>query len=370
MKVQTRQFNTLLAPWLSTLTLVIVVVFINKFLILVEKPSFIRTVSIRLKAIFQWNYCISTFVTYYGNLVFYSSLQFLTASYCVTGLDFTSLVFCVLANIALLMFLGKVVTMVSCIIRSQSNLNVTSHLSQTPNHHHYIGCEIIFRDFKHRSYLQIDYFVAFILRLYVFNTVIVYLFSSPTAQTAIFSVFCVLMLLYLVIVQPMKRKIDLAYTIAQEFLLLIVNISIMILSLVDKGSIHDVNNKMRNTVEDIVVWCNVAFFILITLYNIAMIGKQSRETFVKLKTWYQKRQSAKVRNESQAKLNISGSILSLSPFKRDLNFGAADQSQADVDLINSFVIQDREHGRHANVDRHNRIVIEVNNDTFTFNNSF
>ena len=140
----------------------------------------------------------------------------------------------------------------------------------------------------------------------------------------------------------------------------------MILTLVGKGSIHDINNDMRNTVEDIIVWCNVAFIILITLYNIAIIGKQTREALVKLKIWYQKRQSAKAQDKSQAKLNISSSILSLSPFKRDLNFGAADQSQADVDLINSFVIQDREHGRHANVDRHNRIVIEVNNDTFYF----
>ena len=169
-----KQHSSFLAnswKWLITLTSTIIVVIINSLLKNADKPAFIRTAHLKIKAIFHWNYCISTFVTYYGSLVFYSSLEFLTAPYCDTSLEIFSLSVCVLMNIIAVMFLIRLVTIINS---NKSSSPPSETLSpegpSTLSNSHSQGYEIIFDSQKTLSWLQRSYFLIYICVVYSFST--------------------------------------------------------------------------------------------------------------------------------------------------------------------------------------------------------
>ena len=244
--------------WLATLVLVFILVLLNLLLIKVEKPRLIRRAAIKIKVIFQWNFCISTFVSYYGSIVFYSSLEFLTASYCKTPLAIASLVLCGCMNIVAIAFFVRIIAVIRTVRKAalQPQVIRAGEISLF-QHHHYTGYAIVLEGFKTKSWLQQSYFAIYILRLYLFNTVIVYLYMYPKIQGIIISAATFSMLIYLLSVLPMKSRLDQIQSIIQELLLLVVNISVTILAFLDKKGDHA---NSRGRVEDIIVWSNVTFF--------------------------------------------------------------------------------------------------------------
>ena len=271
--------------WLAILVFVAIIVAISNMLVLLEKPKFIRVVGIRTKAIFQWNYCISTFISYLGNLVFNSSLQLLTASYTKSGLAIASLVICVCVNIAALIFFGKVIA----VIRA-SRQHFRSLPAETQSTPVVTPCNtqfgIILEDYKTHSWLQQSYFALLIIRIYIFNTVIVYLYAYPAIQGVIISALALFMLLYLALVLPMKKKLDQAQSIFQELVILTVNICVTILAFFDKKGVHSYE---RGMVEDVIIWSNVVFFAFCFICMNIATAQQIKRVYLLLRTWYRRR---------------------------------------------------------------------------------
>ena len=201
--------------WLATLALIMIILVIN-YLLFKINSRLLRAVSTKIKGVLQWNYCVSTFVSYFGNLMFYSSLEFLTMSYHKSGLEIPSSILCILMNIAALIFLIKIVTVINT-VRKSSIPSQALEQAMTPSHHRY--CEeygVLFEGFKTKSWLQQSYFIIYLIRISIFNMVIVYLYAYPIPQSIIISILSLLMLLYLLFMRPIKHKLDLVQTAIQE----------------------------------------------------------------------------------------------------------------------------------------------------------
>ena len=284
--------------WLCTLIFVAIIVAISTMLALLEKPKFIQAAAIKVKEIFQWNYCISTFVTYYGNLVFNSSLEFLTASYTTnSGLPIASLVICICANIAAVIFFGKVIAVIHA-----SRLHLRSNTPQTQLTPHQSQYGIILEDYKTHSWLQQSYFALFIIRIYIFNVVIVYLHVYPTIQGVMISMLALFMVLYLMIVLPMKKNLDLVQSIFQEFVLLTVNVSVTILAFFDKKDIH---GDEREIVENIIIWSNLIFFAFCFICMNIAAAQHIKRVYLLLRACYRRKCRAPKQGNIQPPAEIS-----------------------------------------------------------------
>ena len=298
-----QQSDFIVNSWIWLLTLVVLIPFtiINSRLVsCLSKPTLIRKIVVKIKATLQWNYCISTFVENYGGLVFYSSLQFLTASYCNSGWEVLSIVVCVCMNIAGLALLGRIASVIWMTRkRSPALSSISPHetepsalQSNSPSYHSTYA--IVLEDFKAYSLLQQGFFVVYVVRVYIFNLFIVYLFAYPIVQGVLFSLLTLCMLVYLAVVRPMKKMLDLINSIVLELILLVVNISVTVLSVLDRQKTTKENTEKRNIAEDIILWCNMIFFAFVLFYIIITTVEQIRLAYVKVKEWRKAKQTAAV----------------------------------------------------------------------------
>ena len=323
--------------WLATLALIMIIL-ISNYLLFQINSEFIKTVSTKIKGILQWNYCISTFVSYFGNLVFYSSLEFLTISYHKSGLEILSSTLCTLISITALIFFIKVVTIIYE-ARKSSILSQGLRQGTAPAHHSYHEkYGIIFEGFKTNSWLQQSYFVIYLIRISIFNMVIVYLYAYPISQGIIISTLSLLMLLYLMFTSPLKGKLDLVQTGIQEVILFIVNICVTLLALLDHGRIKDGDGKMRTNVEDIIFWSNIIFIFLVLIYSLIIMGQQICMAYKKLLAWYRRKKITAIQREEGVGTSMQiqdKPSLNNAPIKDRLDSSALEKSQAYFGLLSS-----------------------------------
>ena len=303
--------------WLFSLILIVLVTIINNQLTHYISKSIIRTLAIKLKAALQWNYCIFTFVQYYGSLVLYSSLQFLTASSCNSGFEVLSIVICVIMSIIGLALLGKIATVIwrvqrNAVLPSPINLPETeqAQTSRSDPHPYYTSYGIVLEDFKPHSLLKQGFFVVYIVRVYIFSLSIVFMYTHPIVQGCLFSLLALMMLIYLLAVQPMKKMLDLISSIVQELILLVVNVCITVLSVLDTRSSSLENGEARSRIENVVLWCNITFSCFMLLYTIIIAAKQIHLVYVVLRRWCKAKSSRVAPHEAEDQMvyNTTGNI--------------------------------------------------------------
>ena len=190
-------------------------------------------------------------------------------------------------------------------------------------------------------------------RLFIFNAVIGYLYSQPIIQGVVITVLTLLMLLYLVVVQPMKSRLDLIRSFMQELVLLIVNVCVTGLAYMDHNITTDNTNQTRVHFGDIIMWCNVAFSIISLVYVTIRIVQQMRPLYYKACTWYRSKASeaAPKRQETVEDIKNTGdkpmtNTTNVSHIGQ-LNSSMLDKSQAGLLSINSSSVELRKYSENS-----------------------
>ena len=213
-----------------------------------------------MKHILKWNYSLALFLSYYGQIIMFSSFEFRTLDL-INFEPIMSFLLCCGLNILSIFLIFKMLSIISAIrkVARGANQTVSSELYPVSEQAKWKNFAIIFEEFKDRSFLHQAYLPVSIIRIYIFYLTISYLCSFPLAQMIIITLLSIVMLLYIAVVQSPKERADLIGYLIPELILLVVNILVLVLAILDRSHIHAEN--ARNIIGEIIVGINTALCV-------------------------------------------------------------------------------------------------------------
>ena len=124
----------------------------------------------------------------------------------------------------------------------------------------------VFHDFKPTSWVQQAYLPIFVIRMYLFNLTVAYLFEFPLLQTIFFNILNILMVVYNLIFMPWKARKEQAQYIIRESTFLLISLCVFALAVMDHSGNKD--SEQRALVGDIIIWSCITFTIMSLVYSL------------------------------------------------------------------------------------------------------
>ena len=253
----------------------------------VAKSRLLYRVCAKIERALKWNFLLSLFTSYYGNIVFYSSLEFRTSTDSHSSLGVLSLIMCILVNISTLLIFAKIILIIGDVRKSlhfirsqqQSDPSRTESFAETSFKHY----TALFETYKSSSWSQQSFLLIYIARVCLYNLILAYLFAYPLAQAVAITTVNLAMLLYVLLKTPMKSRVDQVQYVLQELVLFIVNICVILFALTDRYNIKAIN---RAQMDNVVVWSNTAFGMLSGGYSIVKMLIQVIELYKRFRVWF------------------------------------------------------------------------------------
>ena len=228
----------------------------------------------RVRQELRWNLCLIVFVPYYENIVVFTSLELRTA-HLNAFLPVMSLVYCIFMNVVAI----SVIVKITRVIKTAWNSYKTNPSESSDSKNFLAGSqtfrtlrdyEVVYKDYKRHSLSQQSFLLYTVVRLYVFSLVIGYMFDHPVAQMILILIINTIMLIYLRLVRPHQRKIQLAECQIGELALLIVNICTLVLCIIDAVEAEAIISRVK--LGDTIIVINFCFVIASCLALLIKLG--------------------------------------------------------------------------------------------------
>lgn len=161
--------------------------------------------------------------------------------------------------------------------------------------------EVLFEECKDKSLLELAFMCFFIFKVYSFYMIIAYLFDYPRVQTVLITLLSIFMVLYLIVLRPLKKVLNLCQYIVQEILILVVNACTLILSCLDIVRPDDV--ETRSVLGEIIIACNLAFGAFGVLCLLISLGATMYAVCKGILQWYYNRKAGKMKPKDSNSAN-------------------------------------------------------------------
>jgi len=261
---------------LAVLLTIIVAIVFSAFL--TRRIKLIGSLLAKVRDVLKWNLFLMLLCTNLDGVGLFSSLIFLNASMATpwAGLD---LALCIMMNMAVIYLIFKIPYIIFYLKRSRRRVfsmvssldakdtSVTIEMKERIISNRYENCDILFRNFKRATFLQHSCMFFILLRIYLFNMIVGYLFKYPLVQASLILLMSILILLYLSIKRPFKRPVELLKNLAYESVIIVVNIMVFIFAILDHKRIEAKDLRVR--MGDIVVMANMVFNFLALFFIFA-----------------------------------------------------------------------------------------------------
>ena len=246
-------------------------------------------ISRKIRESLRWNFFISLFTSYYGNIALFSSFELRKAEMGSFQGAFSFLV-CIFVNIIVLVVYVRMISVIFILRRYgrvQNNMDTTDLSPIAVDR--FREYKSIFQNYKTRTFAQQAFLSLFVGRIYLFNTILAYFFNYPLLQISLITFMSIAMSLYLIIARPLKGRLELGQYIVQELSLLVVNTCIFVLAVLDHKNIEAVES--RKTIGNLIVGLNMGFTILSSVYLIVSTLLELREIYLRVKRFYKDRKA-------------------------------------------------------------------------------
>jgi len=255
--------NFLVNYWNSLISLSLIILGVGLLMLTAsctKKYKTINFISSKLLSIFKWDLLLMLFCSSIGDLTFYSYLDFQSNKF-ESAASVISFLFALGFNVCFVLLLIKTLKIA---YYSHKNKNKISSESVTSNPILDLDSfQFLYIDFHNQSFSQLAFMFYFLCRVYLFNIIIATLTIFPLMQCLLITGLTILMLLYLIIKRPMKKKWDLIYLIINELIILIIDISVLMIAM---SSAQDPNNPNRSdenlSLQRVIITCNMIFSFL------------------------------------------------------------------------------------------------------------
>lgn len=151
--------------------------------------------------------------------------------------------------------------------------------------------QVLFEDYKNDHLSQKMFLFIFMFRTYIHYSILGYLNEYPFLQTCTFTMISIAILLYLIIRRPMKSKINYIQQLVCEVAILIVNISVLILSVMNKWVIGDYEARVR--VGDVIIATNFGLSLAGSAFLIIETLSQLKDAHLFIKSWLKSQKNTK-----------------------------------------------------------------------------
>jgi len=140
--------------------------------------------------------------------------------------------------------------------------------------------QLFFVGSKETSFIQHIFMFPYLLRFYIFYSVVAYLFEHPLAQTILITLLSLCILSYILLKEPFISRLVFVQHTSDEIVMLVVNICLLSLAICDEVGL-DYSSSLREMLGDIVIYANLLLCITCNVYLIAYL-------YVGFKSAYQK----------------------------------------------------------------------------------
>jgi len=249
-------FSNFLQPLLTLGLIVLLIVLLKILTMLLSKTSKVNKILTSILDILKWNLFLIMFCGMYGDIVFYSALEFRTmklneATSCL------SFLVCLFVNALAVLVLGRLIQVNLNLKSSRKDRIARNHmtLSMEDAVDRWRSYKPFFEAYKNYSFFRQSFMLFFIIRISLFYVVVAYLQDHPRLQVILINVISVLMILYLVIARPFAKTVNNLNQVTFELTLLSFNICVLLLTFCDGDSAE--HFKQREKIGNVMMIINM-----------------------------------------------------------------------------------------------------------------
>ena len=233
----------------------------------------------KLKLIVKWNFFLMIFCTNFDGIVLGTSLE-LRTTHLNTPAAAISFISCLFFNALSIFILGLLVHIIRDLRRAQYKVSPIGLENKRLNR--WEEYQVFYAGSKEDSLIRHIFMFPYLLRLYLFNFTISYVFSYPLAQTIIITLLNLIILLYILVIKPFKSKLVFCQHSTDELTMLLINTCILTLSILDHNG--DTENRIREVLGDVIIGCNIFLSITANIYLFLYLCVGFKAAFTAMKT--------------------------------------------------------------------------------------
>ena len=117
--------------------------------------------------------------------------------------------------------------------------------------------QVLFRGYKDDKIIKQAFMFIFVMRLIIYYIILAYMIDFPLVQVILITILSVAMLLYLIVLRPLRKKLNMAEIVFYEVCILCVNLCVFILAVLDKQGKEEL--ELRNSIGDGIIYLNIVF---------------------------------------------------------------------------------------------------------------
>ena len=250
-------------------------------------------ISKAIKNILKWNACIILIATSVDEIIFYSALEFQSLG---LGSAFSNLSFGVCLSILVLtiLFLFGVYRLAWRAKLQTRKIKPAKEDKTQSSSGHLQELQVIFTGFKGDLSPNHLFFLLYTIRIAFSMIISTSLSSTPKAQTILYVTHSTIIILYILIWQPLTRKISFIQLLLIETIILVINISLLLLVLsIQAGNSNE--SSLAILLGDIVIFGNSCINLLIIFFFvyrvveacIAIYKIETTQKYAKITLWPQ-----------------------------------------------------------------------------------
>ena len=154
-------------------------------------------------------------------------------------------------------------------------LNLDEFLKENEN------IEVLFSEFKDRTFVQQAFPLFVLARNIFFNLILVTLFGHPLTQTILLLLGNLIMYVYLIFKRPLRERLDNIQQFLAEFCLIVVSVSILVMAALDTQ--NKSATSARYHLGNLIIAMNFLFNILVIIFLLSKIFIWAREFYLERK---------------------------------------------------------------------------------------
>ena len=210
------------------------------------------------KSSLKWNFILMSFLSSYGNLVLYTSLEFRTVQL-RNPLSATSFSMALLISLAVIFIFVKIVYIIYQLRKTQKRGNIVENASRMhAKKEYYKDYSVLFENLKYELLMQQASVCIFTIYTFLFYVVVAYLFSHPLWQTILHLFLSILFFIYSVVYRPFIHLVDVVMSIIQQLMMVAINVCVLGLAILDVQSMEATDT--RRIFGEIIIWSNVSVY--------------------------------------------------------------------------------------------------------------
>jgi len=230
----------------------------------------------RLRVLTLVNLPIMLFATNIGDIIFFSSLDF--RSYDSSQ---PSAVTSVVVAVIMLILIAAIFGAASCLVYGAQEVKLSASPEPYSPYAKYLerwaSFQVLFRGYRDTNWFTQSFYLLYCVRVALPMFAASFFYGVPLLQVCIYLCLSIATLLYLVFVRPIKKEIDHLNLLLLELILLIVNTSLLALTILD--AVESTNQSAKDFLAEVILTADFCLSVLAVTALIAKIGFGAQQAF-------------------------------------------------------------------------------------------